>query len=59
MIQGPWQVGKTWLMKSFGQSEFEDVAYINLESSKELRELFESTFDLNRILLGIQVSTGV
>ncbi len=32
IIQGARQVGKTWLMKSFGQTEFERTAYFNFEN---------------------------
>ena len=29
ILLGARQVGKTWVMKHFGQAEFENVAYIN------------------------------
>ena len=31
IIQGARQVGKTYLMKSFGAAEYQDVAYFNFE----------------------------
>ena len=30
IIEGARQVGKTWLMKTFGKEAYEDVVYINL-----------------------------
>ncbi|MDR1665516.1 MAG: AAA family ATPase, partial [Puniceicoccales bacterium] len=32
IIFGARQVGKTWLMKEFGRTEFKNVAYINFEN---------------------------
>ena len=40
IIQGARQVGKTWLMKEFGKREFQQVVYINFESSSRLQNLF-------------------
>ncbi len=59
IIQGARQVGKTWLMKEFGKREFKQLAYINFESSVQLRSLFQTDFDINRILMAIQVESGV
>jgi predicted AAA+ superfamily ATPase len=33
IIKGARQVGKTWLIKEFGKMAYEQVAYINFESS--------------------------
>ena len=59
LIQGARQVGKTWLMKSFGKENFKSVAYVNLEINKELKEVFEQNFNIERILLAIQITSGV
>jgi len=59
IIRGARQVGKTWLMKEFGKREYNQVAYINFESSKTLANLFASDFDIPRIITAIQVETGV
>jgi predicted AAA+ superfamily ATPase len=32
LIYGARQVGKTWLMKNFGKSEFSTFIYINFET---------------------------
>ena len=31
LLQGARQVGKTWLLKDFGEKEFESIAYFNFE----------------------------
>jgi uncharacterized protein len=59
IIKGARQVGKTWVMKEFGKTNFEQVLYVNFERDKLIQNLFEKDFDINRILLGLQVQTGV
>ena len=46
ILQGARQVGKTWLMKEFGKREFDQVAYLNFESSERLKTLFLVDFDI-------------
>ncbi|WEK37019.1 MAG: ATP-binding protein [Candidatus Pseudobacter hemicellulosilyticus] len=58
IIRGARQVGKTWLMKEFGSKEYENTAYVNLESNATLRAVFTGDFDINRILTAIRIETG-
>ncbi|MBU0488119.1 MAG: ATP-binding protein [Bacteroidetes bacterium] len=59
IIRGARQVGKTWLMKSFGNKSFEQVAYINFEANEQLQTLFLDDFDISRILRAIRLVTNV
>lgn len=59
IIQGARQVGKTWLMKEFGENEYAQTAYVNFEGSKLLKTLFEDNFDIQRIITALQIETGV
>lgn len=59
LIKGARQVGKTWLMKEFGKNEYKSVAYINFEKSSQLANLFDTDFDIPRILRSIQLVTGI
>lgn len=59
IIRGARQVGKTWLMKQFGELEYTSIAYVNFESSKMLKNLFAGDFDIQRIITAIQIETGV
>lgn len=59
LFRGARQVGKTWLMKEFGEKEFESVAYINFEKVTQLADLFEADFDIQRILRSVQLATGI
>lgn len=58
IIQGARQVGKTWLMKEFGKREFEQVVYLNFESSSRLRNLFAVDFNIERIIAVIEIETN-
>lgn len=57
-IQGARQVGKTWLMKTFGDKEFSKTAYFNFESTIELQGLFNKGLDTNQILAGLSILSG-
>lgn len=59
IIRGARQVGKTWLMKEFGKREYKNCAYVNFESNDVLKTLFMHDFDPKRMLLAIQIETGV
>lgn len=59
IIRGARQVGKTWLMKEFGQQKYKQYAYINFESNAALKTLFADDFDIKRILAAIRIETGV
>lgn len=45
ILQGARQVGKTWLLRHFGQSQFENTVYINFEEEPEVVKFFSSTRD--------------
>ena len=59
VLLGARQVGKTWIMRHFGAQEYESVAYINCDDEPRAKELFTLDYDMDRILLSIQVITGV
>ncbi|WP_353483074.1 ATP-binding protein [Haliscomenobacter sp.] len=58
ILQGARQVGKTWLMKEFGKNEFEQVVYLNFESSSRLKSLFTADFDIKRIVSIIEIEAN-
>jgi len=59
IIRGARQVGKTWLMKEFGRTEYEDCVYINFEFDEVLKTLFDTDLNPERILLDIKTFTGI
>lgn len=59
IIWGARQVGKTWLMREFGRTNYLQCAYVNLENNAILRNLFTIDFDIKRILAAVQIETGL
>lgn len=59
VLNGARQVGKTWLLKEFGERAYKNVAYINFESNERMAALFSSNLDPERLLTGLQVESGV
>ena len=45
LMYGARQVGKTHLLKEFGRSSYDDVAYFDLERDASAREVFEAALD--------------
>ena len=59
IIKGARQVGKTWLMKEFGKRFFKNTAYVNFDNNNRLRDLFEQDYDIDRILMAVNIETGI
>ena len=58
ILQGARQVGKTWLLKHFGEREFQNIAYFNFERQTELRQFFETTKDPEQIIENLTLVHG-
>ena len=43
ILKGARQVGKTYILKEFGEEQYENVAYFNFDHDEALKELFVST----------------
>ena len=59
IIMGARQVGKTWLMKEFGKNCYEKVAYISFYNNKRMDDVFQMDFDINRILMNLNIESGI
>lgn len=59
IIRGARQVGKTWIMKTFGQQYFEKTAYVNFDNNARMKQVFEGDLDIERLVLAISAETGV
>ena len=55
IIRGARQVGKTWLMKEFGKSNYKKTIYINFENNDLMREHFSKDLNTNRIIEGLEL----
>ena len=58
ILNGARQVGKTWLLKEFGATRFENVAYVNFDGNLAMASVFEAGYDIPRLLTNIQAGTG-
>jgi predicted AAA+ superfamily ATPase len=54
IVQGARQVGKTWLIKEFGKTEFQQMVYINFENEIQLQDLFLQDLNPKRIITTIE-----
>ncbi len=59
IIMGARQVGKTWLMKEFGRACYEKTAYISFYNNSRMNEVFQMDFDINRIIMNLNIESGV
>ena len=59
ILKGARQVGKTWLMKEFGKRYFKYTAYVNFDNNERMRDVFESDYNIDRILMAVNIETGV
>lgn len=58
VIRGARQVGKTWLMKAFGATAYEQVLYVNFDHNAQMKALFEGSMDVERLLMGLALYAG-
>lgn len=58
ILNGARQVGKTWLLKHFGEREYKNVAYVNCDKSVQMRAVFEDGYDIPRIIRNISAITN-
>lgn len=57
VLAGARQVGKTYILKKFGEEEFDNVAYINCDDNEMAKDLFAQDYDMQRIILAIGALT--
>lgn len=58
IIRGARQVGKTWLMKEFGATHYDQVVYINFDNNDRMKNLFESSLEIERLITGLELYAG-
>ncbi len=57
LIQGARQVGKTWLMRTFGKEYFRNVAYLSMDQNPRLQAVFSQDFDIDRIVEALSIES--
>lgn len=58
ILKGARQVDKTYILKEFGEKQYENVAYFNFDHDEELKSLFVNTKDPKRILEQLIFASG-
>lgn len=58
LLQGARQSGKTFLLKQFGEKEYEQVAYCNFEADPGLDGFFRRDLDPHRIVSELSIYLG-
>lgn len=63
VLKGARQVGKTWALKQFGETSYENCVYISLEETtpgvpSEYAEFFSGTRDPERIVSNLSLAAG-
>ena len=58
VLRGARQVGKTWLMKEFGQNCYDHFVYFNFDEEDELKSIFERNKNPARIIELLSMISG-
>lgn len=58
IVNGARQVGKTYILRKFGEEQFKNVVYINLETNLAIASYFADNIAPERLLRYLEASTG-
>ncbi len=58
LLQGARQVGKTYLVNSFGKQEYQQYIYLNLEQNPDLKSLFSGNLSAENLIHNISLYLG-
>lgn len=59
ILWGARQVGKTWLMKEFGQLYFDNTVYISFYNNRRIAQIFDKDYDTRRIIEALEIELKV
>ncbi|MDR0962456.1 MAG: ATP-binding protein [Mediterranea sp.] len=59
LLKGARQVGKTYLLKAFGKTAYDSVAYVNCDNNRLMHEMFRDDYDIERIIRNLTAITKV
>jgi predicted AAA+ superfamily ATPase len=57
ILRGARQVGKTYLLKAFGETMYRNVAYVNCDNNQLMYDLFKDDYDMERIIRNLSAIT--
>ncbi len=55
LVQGARQVGKTYILKEFGNNEYNDLAYFNFEEDNALISIFEKSLNTSSLIQSLEL----
>lgn len=58
IVNGARQVGKTYVLRKFGEEYFKNVVYINLETNQSVASYFEDNISPERLIRYLEMATG-
>ena len=58
VVNGARKVGKTYILRKFGEEQFKNVVYINLETNLTIASYFNDNIAPERLLRYLEASTG-
>lgn len=58
ILNGARQVGKTYILREFGEKYYDNVAYINLETNQEVASYFLENISPEKILKYLEITIG-
>ena len=58
MSTAPVRWGKTYILRKFGEEQFQNVVYINLETNLTIASYFNENIQPERLLRYLEASTG-
>lgn len=53
ILNGARQVGKTYILREFGQEQYEKMAYVNCDRNEMVERIFAQDYNIERILLSL------
>jgi len=58
ILYGARQVGKTWVLKEFGNSDFKDTIYVDFDKDREVHKYFADNISPAYIIAGLETHFG-
>lgn len=58
IVNGARQVGKTYVLRKFGEEYFKNVVYINLETNQSVASYFEDNISPERLIRYLEMAAG-
>ncbi len=59
VLQGARQVGKTWLMNTFGKEYYKKVAYVSFNDREDVKKIFEESYNVQNIIMSLSLLCDV